>query len=233
MINMPSVFDGSAVVFVWGRFGQRLCPSSTSLPLATQCQASPTHYQTCDCIIRATSMTARQGRAICSRNGGVAPHLWHICDGPQGRAICSRNGGVAPHLWHICDGPQGRAICSRMESRRRALRTGDSSQPSSALRLRERPYSCTLAGGVHGDVVAPRGVRIRSPRATNRIALRATGTVVEVPYPDGYTIIWLTNIKKSMFLNHSLWAMFSSYNYYICTVFFMVLDLRLITKGKS
>ena len=210
MINMPSVFDGSAVVFVWGRFGQRLCPSSTSLPLATQCQASPTHYQTCDCIIRATSMTARQGRAICSRNGGVAPHLWHICDGPQGRAICSR-----------------------MESRRRALRTGDSSQPSSALRLRERPYSCTLAGGVHGDVVAPRGVRIRSPRATNRIALRATGTVVEVPYPDGYTIIWLTNIKKSMFLNHSLWAMFSSYNYYICTVFFMVLDLRLITKGKS
>ena len=207
---MPSVFDGSAVVFVWGRFGQRLCPSSTSLPLATQCQASPTHYQTCDCIIRATSMTARQGRAICSRNGGVAPHLWHICDGPQGRAICSR-----------------------MESRRRALRTGDSSQPSSALRLRERPYSCTLAGGVHGDVVAPRGVRIRSPRATNRIALRATGTVVEVPYPDGYTIIWLTNIKKSMFLNHSLWAMFSSYNYYICTVFFMVLDLRLITKGKS
>ena len=210
MINMPSVFDGSAVVFVWGRFGQRLCPSSTSLPLATQCQASPTHYQTCDCIIRATSMTARQGRAICSRNGGVAPHLWHICDGPQGRAICSR-----------------------MESRRRALRTGDSSQPSSALRLRERPYSCTLAGGVHGDVVAPRGVRIRSPRATNRIALRATGTVGEVPYPDGYTIIWLTNIKKSMFLNHSLWAMFSSYNYYICTVFFMVLDLRLITKGKS
>ena len=207
---MPSVFDGSAVVFVWGRFGQRLCPSSTSLPLATQCQASPSHYQTCDCIIRATSMTARQGRAICSRNGGVAPHLWHICDGPQGRAICSR-----------------------MESRRRALRTGDSSQPSSALRLRERPYSCTLAGGVHGDVVAPRGVRIRSPRATNRIALRATGTVVEVPYPDGYTIIWLTNIKKSMFLNHSLWAMFSSYNYYICTVFFMVLDLRLITKGKS
>ena len=210
MINMPLGFDGSAVVFVWGRFGQRLCPSSTSLPLATQCQASPTHYQTCDCIIRATSMTARQGRAICSRNGGVAPHLWHICDGPQGRAICSR-----------------------MESRRRALRTGDSSQPSSALRLRERPYSCTLAGGVHGDVVAPRGVRIRSPRATNRIALRATGTVVEVPYPDGYTIIWLTNIKKSMFLNHSLWAMFSSYNYYICTVFFMVLDLRLITKGKS
>ena len=153
----------------------------------------------------------------------------------QGRAICSRKSET---LHRVCStstmARQGRAICSRKARLRLSLRTdGNRSRPSSALRLRERPYSYTLAGGVHGDVVAPHGVRIRSPRATNGIALRATGTVVEVPYPDGYTIIWLTNIKKSMFLNHSLWAMFSSYNYYICTVFFMVLDLRLITKGKS
>ena len=34
-------------------------------------------------------------------------------------------------------------------------------------------------------------------------------------------------------VNHLTLVMFKYHDYYICTVFFMVLDLRLITRGES
>ena len=40
-------------------------------------------------------------------------------------------------------------------------------------------------------------------------------------------------VKSIASLNYSRAPVFCKYNYYICTVFFMVLDLRLITKGES
>ncbi len=43
----------------------------------------------------------------------------------------------------------------------------------------------------------------------------------------------LKNIKSDYRMNYSPCPVFCKYNYYICTVFFMVLDLRLITKGES
>ena len=41
------------------------------------------------------------------------------------------------------------------------------------------------------------------------------------------------SVKSTAILNHFSGPVFCKYNYYICTVFFMVLDLRLITKGES